>query len=758
MRKLKIYFDNQTYKLNNIIINYIKRWIIYKIINDCNKYKEICVCKTYPNFVKKKINISDIENNIVEILTWINNIIYKKYDEYEEKNFFKIFSEIFDKDVFDEMKKNIDNKDDKDEVIIFTSRQDKLDIDKFNNKLIENVILKSNIKLVNISDNFIFENIFPSIDEYIIDVNSLKMENININQIININLNNNIYNFDDELNKYKNFDLQKTINEFKYLKLLYVIESFININSQNNKLKKNLQNDSIEQILKNVKITSINNHSILTQNIFKSYKNAILNLLQRHNKFNVNLPIDTLTSELNASYIKYILEFYSVIYPKIYNYNLTYSSNKVFRNKHKNNSMQFSQIKLKNIKEFDLDPNDISIDYLKSTLTITNWKEEYENANPFGILIKYIPCKLSYKGIFDFNSSILKTYPNMVINDVTTNFVPLYDYYQIVLFDYENKKENSEDGEDSEDSEEDSENNINDNTKFFTISKFNIYDNVNGDGNVLLPLYINKHHWELVKSLWTYHLSFINNCYEHEYNIKMDNVYFMTVFKLFGNLKNKSDDINTKLLIVLFGNMLRTCIQILIDNKFLHNIKKDYVKYMNMVLNANSLDKNSLFADWIIRTIQLIISNGINDEELNADLEKVTGFIFKKYIISNYKMDYWDEINNSNIEDADKKNKLKSLKEEVLQDNMCWLFLNFDLKIFNKIIKSIYKINGFNQFIKQIDKTNGCLPDTNNIDTLNIKTFENIINVGCKTQFNLNDYKVDISSYCENFKLDEIIV
>jgi hypothetical protein len=416
--------------------------------------------------------------------------------------------------------------------------------------------------------------------------------------------------------------------------------------------------------------------------------------------------------------------------------------------------MQFSQIKLKNIKEFNLDPNDTSIDYLKSTLTITNWKEEYENANPFGILIKYIPCKLSYKGIFDFNSSILKTYPNMVINDVTTNFVPLYDYYQIVLFDYENKKEKSEDDEDSEDGE----NNINDNTKFFTISKFNIYDNVNGDGNVLLPLYINKHHWELVKSLWTYHLSFINNCYEHEYNIKMDNIYFMTVFKLFGNLKNKSNDTNTKLLIVLFGNMLRTCIQILIDNKFLHNIKKDYVKYMNMVLNANSLDKNSLFADWIIRTIQLIISNGINDEELNADLEKVSGFIFKKYIMSNYKMDYWDEINNSNIEDADKKNKLKSLKEKVLQDNMCWLFLNFDLKIFNKIIKSIYKINGFNQFIKQIDKTNGCLPDTNNIDTLNIKTFENIINVGCKTQFNLNDYKVDISSYCENFKLDEIIV
>ena len=193
--------------------------------------------------------------------------------------------------------------------------------------------------------------------------------------------------------------------------------------------------------------------------------------------------------------------------------------------------------------------------------------------------------------------------------------------------------------------------------------------------------------------------------------------------------------------------MLRTCIQILVDNKFLHSIKGDYSKYLNYVMETETFDKNSIFVDWVIRIIQLIVSNSITNEELKTDFDKITNLIFKKYIIANYKMDFWDKINNPKITNEEKKNKLDMLKNDVLQGNICWLFLNFDLKIFNNIVKSIYAINGFNQFIKQIDKTNGCLADTDEINNLSIKAFENIFEIHCKTQFNINNYSVDITAY-----------
>lgn len=54
MKKLLIFFDNLTFKLNSLVINYIKRWIVYKIINSYSEYDDVCVYKTYPDFVEKK--------------------------------------------------------------------------------------------------------------------------------------------------------------------------------------------------------------------------------------------------------------------------------------------------------------------------------------------------------------------------------------------------------------------------------------------------------------------------------------------------------------------------------------------------------------------------------------------------------------------------------------------------------------------------------------------------------------------------------
>lgn len=748
MKDLLIFFDNQTYKLNSIVVNYIKRWIVYKIINNYKKYDNIYLFKTQPEFVEKKITSQNIHQDIENILIWINNVIYKKYENYPTKCFKNIVDKI--NTLKNISYANIITKNNVwDEIIIFSSINNyNHDFTESNINYINNIVKNKKINLINISNVKFLKNMFLNINEEIIDINCLKTENIQINKMIGIiDIGEPI-----NINKYIDYDFTKNISCFEYLQLVYEIENILIQNLSSKKLI--IDSNSIKilnDFLDKICINCVDDYNTQILNIFKSYKNSIKYLISIQTELLIDLPINKLSPELSASYIKYILEFYSIIYPKINYYNSLQNSVNVQKTKRKNIVKSTSEISIDNIQNFDLnDDDDISCKYLTSSLTITNWKEEYLNANPFGIIIKYNPNKFSYKGIYDINSSILKTYPNMIVNNITTNFVPLYDYYQIILFDYENENKNDDIKNDDDD--------IKNEKKIFNISKFNIADNINGNGNVMIPLYINKSHWKLTKSLWSYHMSFINNCFEPEYNIKMDNIYFYAIFKYLDDLKNPTNNKNRKSVIRLFCYLLRTCIQILIDNKFMCGVKNDYKKYFYQVLNLETVDKNSVVAEWIIRLIQLIISNGISNDELKIDLNKITTFMFKKYIDSNYKMDFWDKINEQNFTIIEKKYELKILKNHVIQNNICWLNLNFDICIFNNIIKSIYSINGFNQFIKQIDKTNGCLIDTNEFGVLNIKCLNDIIKTHCETYFDINNYAIDISSYCDEININDIII
>jgi hypothetical protein len=233
----------------------------------------------------------------------------------------------------------------------------------------------------------------------------------------------------------------------------------------------------------------------------------------------------------------------------------------------------------------------------------------------------------------------------------------------------------------------------------------------------------------------------------------MDNIYFLTFLKIFDNLKQNDKNSNAKSIIRLFCYLLRTCIQILIDNKFLHSIKKDYPKYLELVLQTDQMDKNSNVSDWIIRLIQLIISNGCEEEQLKKDLDLITAHIFNKFIISNYKMDFWEIINDSNTSSEKINQELDILKNHVLQDNICWLSFNHDIQQINKIVKSIYSIKGFNQLIKSLDLSNGLVQDDNLINStesnnqINITTISKIIEKHFLEPFDITKFNVDISKF-----------
>jgi len=82
-----------------------------------------------------------------------------------------------------------------------------------------------------------------------------------------------------------------------------------------------------------------------------------------------------------------------------------------------------------------------------------------------------------------------------------------------------------------------------------------------------------------------------------------------------------------------------------------------------------------------------------------------------------------------------------------LEDNIYWLYLEYDLILLNKVIKSIYLIKGFNQFIKILDSLNGCISELDNPIEINIQSISNIIKNVCLEQFNISNYPVDISKF-----------
>ena len=70
----------------------------------------------------------------------------------------------------------------------------------------------------------------------------------------------------------------------------------------------------------------------------------------------------------------------------------------------------------------------------------------------------------------------------------------------------------------------------------------------------------------------------------------------------------------------LFLNILRTTIQVTIDNKYMFNIKKEYVHYYEYITNNGNIRIKLI--DYIIRVLQIIISGNIEDHKLKSDLLK----------------------------------------------------------------------------------------------------------------------------------------
>ena len=677
-----IIFDNisQNYKWCNTF-NTIKRWIIYWLNNIIIKknLKSLTIGKTYPNPLI--IRLENDELKIENIIDLFDSIIVKKTQIYECINIKYIFDMCCNNN-------KIIIKDDKStylNIFVFSSILELILADNHQQYIKDCLI---NNKIVNIKFvNFAYKKCLPinsKIIEKIINpkyVNNYELY-VEISQLLNLSPTKNNFNNQDS-----------NINE--------IFEKLFEIEFENYKKshwsETSITNDvgiiysNYIEILNQQKNSNFENMSGSCINFIKYCINWVrIKLLEKFNNINFNIPQPIITSDLTSDYILEIIKFYDLVYTKILSHRITKSKKKSNFNLKKINLLDFSDIKLTSFQ------NDDSTNYLYSNTTMTNWKQEYEHLNPFGLILKYTPHNLSYKGIFECN--ILTTYPNIMISSISNNWLSLFDYYQLILADIDISTKNS-----------------------FCVNDYVFVDNLHGDSNIMLPIYINSEHWKLVKKYWSHHISFINEAFEFDYIKKMDNIYFMTIIKTINLISSIKCNQN---IIRLFIYILRTSIQICIDNKYSYNNKANYDNYFNLLLNTKDLQSfNNIFIDYLIRIIQSILTSNIKIQELNDDIDKLIVCFIKHLIIFDETVNI-DLIKDMNYEEKIK--KIEEIEEKINLNILCFYELKKDLNYFWNLMNKIYSIKKFNQLIKYLDNNNGCLPLIE--DELNCEIIKTIIN------------------------------
>lgn len=752
-------FDNYCFNnFNSIIFNTIKRWILYELLNliSTNKYDNIILIKTGPSMSSCKINLHN-NISITKLILLINNIIYKKYDIYPTINLKNIFNEL----------KNYSTTNSK--IIIFTSIY-KPGLEEKQKKYINNILEKfnNNICFYNVSKYPSLEKKFNNIQEIFINhkmtliVDIIYPEIFSIKQI-DFTIQENIINqtniiskllnyFDDNLNILDTNNLDNHDTDIlieNYLKIMYKIELLLvnNVVIQSDSELNNYINRFFTLPID----TITNNKTLINQ--LNYFKNIIKNLFDKNNNTClITIPDISLTKPDNTdntdNTIKYIIEFYKEIYPKLIKFHLD------FTKKFRVPKVTTKQIIIENINKISrIEPENISDDslqYFVSNTTMSNWVDEFNEFNPFGILIKYTISKHSYKGLIDEYSSILYSYPNTIINSVSNNWISLFDYYQMIRADLNNVDPN-----------EDYLNNNNTNKEQFDLNNFNIIDNLNGDTNIMLPMYICKTHWELTRNLWSYHIAFINSTFEYEYNKKMDNIYYLTLLKCFNSLTTNTNFNNN--FIRLFICLLRTCIQITIDNKYMQSIVFEVDKYFNnftSISNPNNPNNKydnikNIFIDYLIRLLQLIVSSNSQLDKVKSQLVCIRNIIISLHIDSFYDSNYW-----KNLTEENKIYAFNIIKTECVQYNKSWFQLEHDLICLCEFVNQLYKIKNFNQFIKNIDACNSCIPQTNIPQTniINCELLTNIFNnLTSNKIFNIDDYIDKIEIKLDDYLINNVV-
>lgn len=688
-----IIIENFTYIKKNNAINHIKKLVVYFLNYTFRHFsklgKSVKIYKfDYSNEVSKLIEISiNFDDGMYNVIKEVININYKLYDL---NNQLVNMEEVINK--INKIKQNPDNN-----IFLITS----IDVIPINFVYFTNID-NENVKKINITTR---TTILPN--ENIIHFNyRAKFYDIFDKDIFIPMSNYDMSNIDEKLNLVRTFDNINKDNLSNYIYALELIDTNINNLKKNNKKKENNENnednkenditekeitkfyENIKDILNlKVEINEIINNFI--KNFQKNTLSNITEILPCYKKIKI-LNDGSLENSYN---IEQCVDFYQKLYLNNEDYNI------------KNNKLVNSENKKIIINNINFNPintmNNNLIKFTTSSLTLSNIYEEYNDSNIYGILINY---KNNTGGnINRFKNSIINVakYPKIdQLNNVVINWMSICDYYEIAL--------------------------INCNDYKVGLGNIIIKDDVYGNTNALLPVYFNKSHWKLYKTISSYHMSFLNSIHELEYDKNYDNIHFITLLKIFTYINFNFKKTKEKY-IQLFIFLLRTCIQIMQENKYYCSLENKFNTYTNSINTENYLKNMTNFT---IRTVQYIVFNG--EKSILDVCNKITKIIVDEYIKENINIGFW-----SNVED-----KKKYIEENLNKHLHGWLCLQTDLLKMEQFVKEIYKYNGFNKFIKEIDKCDGFIE----LDEDNPKIID------CKKLIDVNkkiNEEINFKKYCK---------
>ena len=323
-------------------------------------------------------------------------------------------------------------------------------MDDFYKTIISNyVFLKGDIikndLMIYLSDGMLFGS---DITEFKIDTNKYNSFFVN-NNIKNIKINDNLINL-----------TETNLNNNNILNAIQCTMHLIN----NNDIS---INNVMYQCIKNKLLEFVNNNSN------EEIKNKSIFIYQEFKKY-LSCLIDAEVNNLNGynDNSKTIIE-----YGKKSTFSSSSNRNKICNNriikniKSLNSNDENVMINIQKFIELNENSEDIkfinSCDFFNSSITLSNWFEELQNNNCIGFLVKITSSELAKMGIFDNNISV---------QNITTSYLPIIDYIGAVT-DYFDKNKN---------------------IQFGDLNKKNIITGMAiGEANAVIPIYINKYHWEI---------------------------------------------------------------------------------------------------------------------------------------------------------------------------------------------------------------------------------------------------------------------
>src|SRR5437773_1537182 len=110
-----------------------------------------------------------------------------------------------------------------------------------------------------------------------------------------------------------------------------------------------------------------------------------------------------------------------------------------------------------------------------------------------------------------------------------------------------------------------------------------------GDANAIIPLYINKNHWKIIKIYLKQTLELIISYNPFIYSDNHKNLFFIVFLEMINKIFEK-DFLNEKFIKCLIC-LLRTCAEICFEEKFNYGIKNLIFKYLNNPIERISKTK-----------------------------------------------------------------------------------------------------------------------------------------------------------------------